>query len=121
MVVKVIYEETGFDGLLMPVWMIVEDCTFDWDRTLFIDIAAPFQRFISEEYDEYQPAITVPDYAYTRHAVDNRLVGIALPIVKKAAYSSNTLSSEFDLTQIQRLILRIEDIEDTLQYNIRQF
>ncbi|MBH5316718.1 hypothetical protein I6N90_02700 [Paenibacillus sp. GSMTC-2017] len=118
--IKVIYEESGEDGLLNPVWMIVDCHSLDWNKTLTIDITAPFQRITYDEFEGEHPSITVPDFAYTRYESKEHHIGIMLPLVKKAAFrAANVLPSELDLSSVERLVLRISDIEDVLQYSIR--
>ncbi|GKU78551.1 hypothetical protein [Paenibacillus sp. L3-i20] len=115
-----IYEESGESKLLTPVWMIVECHSLNWDKTLTIDIKAPFHRITYDELEGVFPSITVPDFAYTRHESNDFQFGIILPLVKKAALSAeNICQAEIDLSSVYRLVLRIGDIEDILQYNVR--
>ena len=85
MVVKVFYEESGVNSELSPVWMVVEHYSFDWDRTLFVDIEAPFERLTLAEIDNDMRGVSVPAAAYTRHTDRDQLVGISLPQIKRTS------------------------------------
>lgn len=111
--IKVIYEESGVDYLLLPVWMIIDHSIFDWDKTFYIDITTPFERLTFDD----RPALTVPDFTYVRNEVVNHF-GINLSSVKASAIRS-TDSKYIDFSCVERLVLRISDIEDVLQYNVK--
>lgn len=120
--IKVIYEETGEDRQLSPVWMMIENPYFDWDKILYVDIHAPFERLVFDEFESEQAAMSVPDFAYIRHSDKDNYLGISLPLVRQSALNDfKNISTSPDLTSIQRIVLRICDIEESLQYNVRKF
>ncbi|WP_054028607.1 hypothetical protein [Bacillus sp. FJAT-28004] len=120
--VKVVYEESGEDRRMTPIWMIVDSSFYDWEKILFIDIQAPFERLTFDEMYSEREAVTVPDIAYTRHIDNEHLLGISLSIVREAVMNSiQPKPTSLDLSSIQRIVLRICDIEDTLQYSLRGF
>ncbi|MGO4540341.1 hypothetical protein [Paenibacillus sp. 2TAB19] len=108
--VKVVYEESGEDDYLMPVWMIIDCHSFDWNKTLYINIRAPFERTMIDDLDDRIAAI-VPDSSYIRH---HDTLGISLPHVSQAD------PALFNFSEIHRLMLRISDIEDVMQYDLRK-
>lgn len=120
--VKVIYEESGEDRQMNPIWMIIDSHQYDWQKILFIDIHAPFERLTFDEIVSERTAITVPDFAYTRNIDNDRLIGISLPIVRESALNAIYQKPTYlDLSNVQRIVMRICDIEDTLQYSLHKY
>jgi len=117
--VKVVYEETGEERQLAPVWMIIDSPYFEWEKTLFIDIQIPFERLTFDDIESDLAAVSVPEAAYTRHIESDHLFGINLPIVWQSAFDALERKPKvFDLRDIRRIVLRICDIEDTMRYDI---
>lgn len=122
-----IYEESGEDSLMTPVWMVIDNCRFDWSELLHIDIQAPFERLTYDDIDSDHVAVTVPEAAYTRLPDQQHVVGIRLENVRKGAfellkkYQVDHDYDGFDLSPINRLVLRINDIEDVLQYDVSKY
>lgn len=119
--VKVIYEDSGEDSLLIPIWMVIDSPFYDWGTTLFINVKAPFERISMDEIDFDCAAVTIPSTAYSRHIDNEFLLGISLPIAWDSALKTFEEKPSFDdPSNIQRLVLRISDIEETLQYSLRE-
>ncbi|WP_054023671.1 hypothetical protein [Bacillus sp. FJAT-28004] len=97
--VKVIYEDSGEDNLLIPIWMIIDSPYFDWGMTLFINIKVPFERTTFEDIDPECAAVTVPSTAYTRHIDNDQLIGISLPIVWDSALKHLMKNHHFTIRQ----------------------
>lgn len=119
--VKVIYEETGEDNFITPIWMIIDSLYYDWGMTLFVNIKAPFERITMDDIDPDCATLTIPSTAYSRHIDNDHLIGISLPIAWDSALKAFDKKPSFDdPSSIQRLLLRISDIEETLQYSLRK-
>lgn len=117
--IKVIYEDSGENSLMIPIWMIIDSPYYDWGMTLFINIKTPFERITIDEIDSDCATVTIPSTAYSRHIDNDLLLGISLPIAWDSALKSFKEKPSFhDPSSIQRLLLRISDIEETLQYSI---
>jgi hypothetical protein len=101
--------------------MIIDKHHYDWGKILYIDIQAPFEHLTFDEIDSEREAVTVPEHAYTRHADNDLLLGISLSIVRESARNAiHPKPDSLDLSNVQRIVLRIGDIEDTLQYSLRE-
>ncbi|MFD2116398.1 hypothetical protein ACFSTH_08065 [Paenibacillus yanchengensis] len=113
--INVLYEYTGEAYCKNPVWVLVESADFCWNSMLHIDIIAPFAYISYGELFDF-PAINIPAHALVRTQVTNQ-IGINLPYIKEELHKtqSNFAHHVLDIT---RLILRIADIEDTLEYII---
>ncbi|MGI2294123.1 hypothetical protein [Paenibacillus sp. GXUN7292] len=111
---KVIYEESGENNRLTPILMVLDKLFWDWHHTLYIKIDAPFEVLTFEELDYDVLSVMVPDNVYVNHSIESNNIGLHLPslynYIKKHGWN---------VLDVRRLILRISDIEDTLQYDIK--
>ncbi|MHA6482026.1 hypothetical protein ACX1C1_08985 [Paenibacillus sp. strain BS8-2] len=118
---NVYYEEDGDSGLHIPIWILLHPAAgLDWSTTLYIRLDGPFQAQGLDEWDAELLAISVPSHVYVRHPQNPALLGIHLPSLR--IYIDRQTSIAFDPVShldIDRLLLRISDVEDVLQYNVR--
>lgn len=114
--IKVIYEESGENSYLIPVWMIIEHFILEWDKTFYIDMNLPFERLPYELIDIEKSALSVPNHAYVLHKTDPLKIGIHLPTLKDYL---NSMNLETALIDIEQLVIRINDVEEVLQYLIK--
>lgn len=122
MKISVLYDLDIDNARLYPLWMMINYFSFDWTKTIYISIETPFERFTFDEIDSDVLALSVPDNVYIRHPLDPSLFGLHLPSLKK--YINKTLVGSgppIDVNDIQRLMLRISDIEDIMETEIRSF
>lgn len=117
--ISVVYEEDGIEGRLFPVSMIYECLDLDWTKTLLINIESPFERMTAIELDSDIVALAVPAHAYVLRSDLPMLFGIHLPTLEGYFRSIFPDEELFNKNQIERLIFRITDIEDTLQCEVR--
>lgn len=120
MMVSVVYDYTGENNFLSPTWMMLDGFNTDWSKTIYINVEAPFERFTFDEINTDTMALSVPDLAYVRHHEDQNRFGIYLPSLKK--YIKKTLKDlpqKIEFNEINRLMLRINDIEDAMQCEIK--
>ncbi|WP_090644108.1 hypothetical protein [Paenibacillus sp. UNC496MF] len=122
--IGVIYTESGYYGELTPVWMIFDwsDLTNDiWQKTLYIPLSGPFEQLeLDDTYDELT-AITVPLSAFTRRTDKEHYIGVHMPTVAAFAkeHSLHQAGRSIDIELINRLVMRISDIEDALLLDVR--
>lgn len=118
---NVYYEEDGESGQWIPVWILLHDAkAFDWSKTLYIRLDGPFEAYGLDEWDEDLLALSVPDHVYVRHPRDPALVGIHLPTLRTYVYRQTAMADvPVSYLDMDRLLLRISDVEDVLQYNVR--
>ncbi|MGO4110935.1 hypothetical protein [Paenibacillus sp. YAF4_2] len=122
MKISVLYDLDTENNLLFPLWMMINHFSFDWSKTIYIDLETPFERFTFEEIESEVLALTVPDNVYVRHPDKKNQFGIYLPSLEK--YITKTMkgsSHHLELCNIQRLMLSISDIETTLETEIHLF
>ncbi|MNQ98131.1 hypothetical protein D3C85_1138050 [compost metagenome] len=87
----------------------------DWSKTtLYIPISAPFQQLHSEEIPELEAGITVLLEDLVVNPAKPASIGISLSRIKER--HDHILD---DLTIIQQLWIRMTDIEEVLQMEIR--
>ena len=113
--IKVIYEESGENNYYSPVWMVIERFTVDWNKTFYLDIDSPFERQHDDQIDMDKLTLYVPDYAYVLHKTDPNKLGLHLPTLQDYV---NKMHLGIEMPDIERIILRISDIEDVLQYSL---
>lgn len=122
MKISILYDLDIENARLFPLWMMINYFTFDWSKTLYIDIETPFERFAFDEIESDLLSLSIPDHVYVRHPDERNQFGLHLPSLKD--YIINTLKDsgqQLEVNVIQRLMLRISDIEDTLEAEIRSF
>ncbi|MFD0589549.1 hypothetical protein ACFQZE_16290 [Paenibacillus sp. GCM10027627] len=117
----VFYEMDGETGIQLPVWLMLDDIGGEqWNSALYILFEAPFERFLFHELDQDVMALSVPDHVYVKDRDNPFAIGIHMPALKSYANrmmaASDDYYSEADLS---RLMLRISDIEDILQLDVR--
>lgn len=118
---NVYYEEDGETGQQIPVWILLHDASaFDWSKTLYIRLDGPFEAHGIHDWEEELLALSVPDHVYVRHPRNPALVGLHLPTLR-AYVDRQTAMADFPVSylDIDRLLLRISDVEDVLQYSVR--
>ncbi|AZN43391.1 hypothetical protein [Paenibacillus albus] len=119
---SVIYRESGYFGELAPEWLVYNLGMLSeesWEKRLYIPINAPFERQEIDEFDD-TASITVPISAYTVREDKPARVGIHLPTV--AAFAKErcrSIGATFDSSLIRRLVMRLADIEEVLQIDVR--
>jgi len=121
--IKVLYEESGEDRIMNPIWMIYESTNFKWDEIIYIAIKAPFQCLSFHDFYSEVPAVSVPEAAYVRKADNEHMIGIHMPTVYKSAYQAVFFRpniNDFDLSSVSRLVLQVNDVENVLQYSIKE-
>jgi hypothetical protein len=118
---NVYYEEDGETGQHIPVWILLRKAqAFDWSKTLYIRLDGPFEAHGLEEWEEDLLALSVPDHAYVRHPRNPALLGLHLPTLRAYVERQPSLAADpVSVPDIDRLLLRISDAEDVLQYNVR--
>jgi hypothetical protein len=120
MKISVLYDLDIDNARLFPLWMMINYFTFDWTKTIYINIETPFERFTFDEIESDVLALSVPDHVYVRHPHDPTLFGIHLPSLRNFIIKTLDGSGrQVDLNDIQRLMLRVTDIEDVLEAEIR--
>lgn len=120
MKISVLYDLDIDNARLFPLWMMINCFTFDWTNTIYISIETPFERFTFDEIESDVLSLSVPDHVYVRHPDDSTLFGIHLPSLRN--YIIKTLDGsdqQVEVNDIQRLMLRVNDIEDVLEAEIR--
>ncbi|GBG11348.1 hypothetical protein PAT3040_06149 [Paenibacillus agaridevorans] len=117
----VLYERDGDSGHQLPVWvMLTEMRGTDWGQTLYIRLDAPFEAYASDVLDADTLAVAVPDHVYVRHKDDPDVIGIHMPSLRTYVERYTALAEyPVHYTEMDRLLLRISDIEDMLQYDVR--
>jgi hypothetical protein len=113
---SVYYDHDPETGLLVPVWILLEHYGFDWSRPLFLPIQAPFERFMADQFDPDMLVLSVPDHVYLRTRNTANDIGINLPTLR--VHAEMFMESHYNISEIRRLMLRVSDIEDVLQYDI---
>ncbi|REK74379.1 hypothetical protein [Paenibacillus paeoniae] len=118
----VFYEQDGDTGQLVPVWFMLDGTeSLDWSHTLYLSLDAPFEQYLFDECDMDSMALSVPDHVYVRKVDDSTTFGIHLPRLQAYVEQIAAVAEQpFSLHDLSRLMLRISDIEDTLQFEIRQ-
>ncbi|RJE84283.1 hypothetical protein D3P07_23225 [Paenibacillus sp. 1011MAR3C5] len=117
----VFYEQDGDTGQPLPMWLMIEktEC-LDWNSTLYVQLDAPFEQFLFDDCDIDSMALSVPDHVYVRNLDDPSVFGIHLPALRAYVQRIAALAEHpFSLHDLSRLMLRISDIEDTLQVEVR--
>lgn len=118
--ISVIYDFSGENNQLIPVWMMLDFHKADWTRTLYINIEAPFERLTFDEVDQDVLTLSVPDNVYVRPSSDFSRFGINLPAL--TSYISKSMADmpeQIDTKDIHRLMLRICDIEEIMHCEVR--
>lgn len=120
MMQHVYYLPDGESGRLVPVWLMLTCFEESRSDTLVLRLEAPFVRMTEEQLGEDgELALTVPDSAYVRLPEDPSAVGIRLPALRTYAASiAAAADTPFEWSDIKRLILRVSDIEEALQYEV---
>ncbi|GBG09459.1 hypothetical protein PAT3040_04105 [Paenibacillus agaridevorans] len=118
MKMSVYYDRDFETGQLLPVWLLLENYTFDWDKPLFIPIESPFERFTVDQFDPDTLALSVPDNVYKRNNYAPKEIGLNMPALR--LHAEKFIGLHYDASEIRKLLLRIGDIEDCLQYNLRE-
>ncbi|SEM80522.1 hypothetical protein SAMN05518847_101848 [Paenibacillus sp. OV219] len=119
---SVIFTESGYFGELCPTWLLykigkLSEAT--WTKRLYIPLDAPFERTEIDEYDS-TTSVTVPLSAYTIREDKPNRVGVHLPTVFAFAEERcRQVGNQLDCTLIHRLVMRLSDIEEILQIDIR--
>ncbi|MDQ6420203.1 hypothetical protein RB620_12225 [Paenibacillus sp. LHD-117] len=117
----VYYETDGDTGLELPVWLIAEGISgADWNDVLDLRLEAPFEARSVDELDPDAMMLAVPDHAYVRRRDASGTIGIHLSSLRDYVSKIATVSDHsFSHRDVDRLLLRISDIEDALQYEVR--
>ncbi|MFF2889820.1 hypothetical protein [Paenibacillus sp. NPDC057967] len=120
--IAVFYEQDGDTGQPLPIWLMIEETeSLDWNNTLYIRLDAPFEQYLFEDYDMENMALSVPDHVYVRNIDDPSVFGIHLPALSAYAKRIAAMAEHpFSLHDLSRLMLRISDIEETLQFEVRR-
>lgn len=118
----VFYERDSETGMPVPIWMMLEGTdALDWSKTLYLRLDAPFEQYLFEEFDMDSMALSVPDHVYVRRIDNPSTFGIHLPALQIYVEQIAAVSEHpFTLQDLSRLMLRITDIEDTLQSEVRK-
>lgn len=119
---RVYYETDDMSsGLPVPLWMIIEEFEAgDWNSTYKVRLDAPFEAYEMDEMDPDVMAVSVPDHVYVRDVNDPLAFGIHLPSLRSYIGRFTIVSDyRFSRSDIRRLMLRIADLEDVLQYELR--
>ncbi|RJX40028.1 hypothetical protein D3P09_11680 [Paenibacillus pinisoli] len=117
----VFYEQDADTGQPIPIWLMIENTeALDWDSTLYIRLDAPFEQYLFNDSDMESMALSVPDHVYVRNMEDPSVFGIHLPALRAYVRRIAAMADQpFSLQDLSRLMLRISDIEDTLQFEVR--
>lgn len=99
-----------YDDNPRPLRLIIQarPGELDWSRTLFIPVSGPFEPFDSEDYNDLPGAsVLLEDLVRpTETAIENEAtIGILLPQI-----------AERHRTEIQQLMLQMDDVEEVLKY-----
>jgi hypothetical protein len=114
-----VYYDCDFEtGQLLPVWLLLENYTFDLEKPLFIPIEAPFERFTVDQFDPDTLALSVPDHVYVRNQLAPNEIGLNMSALR--LHAEKFMGLHYDAYEIRKLLLRISDIEDCLQYDMRK-
>ncbi|QGQ95811.1 hypothetical protein EHS13_13460 [Paenibacillus psychroresistens] len=120
---KVYYDE--FEGGLSPVWMIVPINLIEWQlERFYISLSTPFEQFTTNDFDSNQLYLTVQIEDLIRNWNEQDSVGISLSSIRsrfESQKSNNDIDVEFICTDIEQLVIRMSDIEEVLQMNIRSY
>ena len=112
----VIYQPHEENGRLVPQWMLLQG-EWDWTSSLVLRITAPYQCITMDEIDSDVMSYLVPDDAYILRQEEPLAFGVHLP---RVALSINKRSEgRVRPEEVKRLILRIDDIEATMQCCVR--
>lgn len=113
------FEPDGETGKMLPVWLVLDRMNFNWSKTLYVNLESPFEMLTLEHFDTDVAALSVPDHAFVRNPYDSSAVGIHFPVL--AEFVRQQAHADPEELEIDRLVLRISDIEDTLQYSVREY
>lgn len=114
MKLSVYYDE--IEGELLPVWLLLPVQNEKEYETYTIN--APFERFFQEDFHDAMKLVTVTQAALTRCPFINQQFNIHIPTLK-----NDLLSQQLSPEQIYHadyFIVRLEDLEELLQMNIRE-
>lgn len=125
MKITVFFDWDGDSGVMHPVSLLLDSQSFDWTRSLQICLEAPFEQHDFDEPDMDVLSLIVPDHTLVRLPDYPHAFGIHMPSLRQYADRLLALSEGVaSPSDIRRLMLRISDVEDALQYDpnrIRQF
>ncbi|MEF2247711.1 hypothetical protein [Paenibacillus sp. IITD108] len=113
------FEHESESGSLIPSWIVLDRIRLDWSNTLYINLHTPFELLTLESFDVDISSISIPDFAYVRNPYEPASFGIHMPTLANFI-ESQTYANPNDL-EIERLVMRISDIEDCLQYTIQNY
>ncbi|MCR2804206.1 hypothetical protein [Paenibacillus soyae] len=119
--ISVYYSQNDETGELFPDWLLLTGIQgADWSKTLFLQLDAPFERYLADELEEDAMTLAVPDSVYVRDRTGKTLLGLHLPSLKTYVERIASVSgTPFSYLELTRLLLRFSDIEDTLQAAVR--
>lgn len=113
------FQDDWETGKMIPEWIVLDRVKLNWDSTLYIYLNTPFERMDARQFDVDIPSLSVPDFAYVRISNASDTFGISLPLL--AEHIRRHAHADPDSLEIERLVLRISDVEDALQYVIRDY
>ncbi|UVI28193.1 ImmA/IrrE family metallo-endopeptidase [Paenibacillus spongiae] len=113
---SILYKYDGFYRRDMPQYIILDTGSVNWEKTLFIEIKAPFEDSVYDELSSDQIVIVVPKQVYVVMDDDKTgCIGINMPLLKE--YMENTIDFVklgHTHTDIERLSIKIKDLEEML-------
>lgn len=113
----VVHEWDPEQGIMQPVWFLIDSACLDWSERLVVRPEAPFQSISFDELDCDVLSLAVPDHVYVRHPGRPGVIAIDMPELARYAERLFAVSKRPPLPgDIGRLLLRIPDIEDMLLY-----
>lgn len=119
--ISVVHNWDGDSGVMRPVSLLLDSQLFDWTRSLFIRLEAPFEHHDFDESDTDALSLTVPDHVYVRHPDFPSEIGIHMPALRQHAERHLALFDwPVSTLDIRRLLLRLSDVEDVLRIEFGQ-
>ncbi|MHA6481097.1 hypothetical protein ACX1C1_04135 [Paenibacillus sp. strain BS8-2] len=113
------FEPDGETGKMHPAWLVLDRMNFDWTKTLYVNLETPFELLTLEEFDSDVASLSVPDFVFVRNPYDPKEFGINFLLL--AEFVRQQAHADPEDLEIDRLVLRISDIEDSLQYSVRDY
>lgn len=114
-----VYYDRDLEGILTPVWMILEVNDNDriWERSiLWMSLEAPFKRHRAEDFNNEEMVASVLLSELTVNLEAPNKFGINI-----VALNKRILSLGADPSEINKLVIRICDIAEVLEVDVRRY
>jgi hypothetical protein len=120
---KVYYDQ--FEDGLAPVWMLLPINTLEWQlERFYVSLSTPFEQFTTDDFDTNQLYVSVHIEDLIRNWKERESIGISLSSILqrfKTQKSNNEIDEEYVISDIEHMVVRMSDIEEVLQMNIRSY